>query len=105
MIWPSEQTLAASISTSNAFPSDIATSRSRASCAGASERLRSWKACSRSSCERFSSSVPLASSTWCGSASSSPRGLRKVLTPTIGREPSCLRISYSMDSSWILPRW
>ena len=32
-------------------------------------------------------------------------GSRKVLTPMIGRVPSCLRCSYSIDSSWMRPRW
>ena len=32
-------------------------------------------------------------------------GARNVLTPTIGRLPSCFLCSYSIDSSWIRPRW
>ena len=38
-------------------------------------------------------------------AGPAPSGPRKVFTPMIGRVPSCLRRSYSIDSSWMRPRW
>jgi hypothetical protein len=44
--------------------------------------LRPWKASSRASCERFSSSVERASSSFSGIGS--PCGFLKVFTPTIG---------------------
>src|SRR6185312_14718302 len=51
VIWPSEQTRTASISTSNTFASRITASRRRSSIAGASEAWRCWKSRRRASCD------------------------------------------------------
>ena len=69
VIWPSEHTRAASISSSNTLPSPVATSCRRRSAAGASAAWRAWKSASRSSWLCFSSSVARASSISCGEAS------------------------------------
>ena len=68
--------------------------RARAACA--SSRCSSRKAVTRASCEAFSASEARANCRLRGA--SSPAGLRKVLTPMIGRLPSCLRCF-----SWTLP--
>ena len=91
VIWPSEQTRTASISTSNTLPLAMTVSFSRCSIAGASAAWRAWNSASRRSWLCFSSSVERCSSM--GVSVASPCGLRKVLTPTIGYSPECLSIS------------
>ncbi|SLI04390.1 Uncharacterised protein [Mycobacteroides abscessus subsp. abscessus] len=72
------------------FSSVRATSSSRASAACAWVRCLRWNSRTRSSWDCFSRSVARASSSV---RSGSPCGLRKVFTPMIGSEPSCLRCS------------
>jgi signal transduction histidine kinase len=97
-------TRAASISTANTFSPSLAASLSASRAAGASAACRAWKSRTRSSWDFFSSSVARARGIDAAAAASAC-GLRKVLTPMTGSVPSCLRRSYSIDSSWIRPRW
>ena len=79
------------MSTSNVLPFAITAPRSRSSIAGVQAALRVWKSRSLASCDCFSASLERASSMLSGAASA--LGLRKVLTPMIGSEPSCFLCS------------
>jgi hypothetical protein len=83
------------------LPLDVAASLSRSSAAGPRPGAKSGTHAPESAgtASHPRSRAPTRSLT--GHAGS---GRRKVLTPMIGSEPSCLRCSYSSDSSWILPR-
>ena len=90
-ICPSEQQRTASIITANTFWLSITACFSLARQASDCPALRVWKSLRRGSFYFFSPSVERSSSILL--ATPEPCGLRKVLTPMMGKEPSCFLCS------------
>ena len=93
VICPSVHTWTVSISSAKILSPDRTVFWRRSSIFGASFSFRFLNSPMRLSCDSFSASVALDSSTHSDNCPRSASGSRKVLTPTIGNSPVCFRFS------------